>query len=66
MDSVTSYEFNVQVWWDEPEHIWNYSVVQEFENENSLEVEALGYGTADTYTDAFENAAEVIREFLRS
>jgi hypothetical protein len=64
METITSYEFNVQVWHEDD--TWNYSVVQEFENDNDRDVEPLGYGTADTYIEAFHNASEVIKAYLGS
>jgi hypothetical protein len=50
MDETTVYEFAVQVWFEDDE--WNYSVVQEWESENSSDFEPLFYGTAATLKEA--------------
>ncbi len=62
MEPVTSYEFNVQVWFEDD--TWNYYVVQEFDNEGSEAFEALGYGTADSSAEAFDFAAQVVRDYF--
>jgi hypothetical protein len=62
MDTMTNYEFNVQVW--EEDGVWNYSVVQEFESQGSSEVEPIEYGTAESPEEAFAAAAQAVREFF--
>jgi hypothetical protein len=65
MDTLQTYEFNVQVWFED--ECWNYSVVQEFStDENSRRVEPLSYGTTDEPEEAFALAAEAVREFFNA
>ncbi len=45
---MENYEFCVQIWFEED--VWNWSIVQEFESLD--EVEVLAYGTADTRQEA--------------
>lgn len=58
MEEFEVYEFCVQIWLEEDE--WNYSVVQEFESDNSSETEALLYGTAGSLKDATKEVSTFI------
>lgn len=60
MEEFEVYEFNIQLWFEDGE--WNYSVVQEFEFDNSNEVEALLYGTCDTLTEATHLLGDFVSE----
>jgi hypothetical protein len=62
MDTLETYEFNVQVWFED--ECWNYSVVQEFSDDNSRKIEPLSYGTTDSPEEAFALAAEAVKEFF--
>jgi hypothetical protein len=60
MDETTVYEFSIQIWFEEGE--WNYSVVQEWESENSSDFEPLFYGTAETLKEASGAVATFMHE----
>lgn len=50
MNQIECYEFTVAIWFEDGE--WNYSVIQEFEDQTDVEVEPLFYGTAESLKDA--------------
>lgn len=54
------YEFAIQIWFEDEQ--WMYSVVQEFESDNSSEFEPLLYGSAETLKEASHAVSEFMRD----
>lgn len=58
MEPIKSYEFDVQVWFEDD--CWNYSVIENIDGEPV----PLAYGSTDTDVEAFALASDSVREFF--